>query len=169
MRRARLTARHNVIPITASAITPFPEDFVRDPHCHSSSVMVARPAATAFALMADGVEQGRWAWGSFERTEVSPGLFKGRSVFTGKDTYVRLHVDRPRFVVDYEVGSAPDTMQFRNMSRVIPGGLLKIGDEKCVVTLVTWRLATQSDAEWEQFCCIHEAEMLLIRGLLERE
>ena len=63
---------------------------------------------------------------SFERTEVSPGLFKGRSVFTGKDTYVRLHVDRPRFVVDYDVGGAPDTMQFRNMSRVIPGGLLKI-------------------------------------------
>ena len=57
MRRARLTARHNVIPITASAITPFPEDFVRDPHCHSSSVTVARPAATAFALMADGVER----------------------------------------------------------------------------------------------------------------
>jgi hypothetical protein len=147
----------------------FPEDFVRDPHCHSSSVMVARPAATAFALMADGIEQGRWAWGSFARTEVSPGLFKGRSVFTGKDTYVRLHVDRPRFVVDYDVGSAPEAMQFRNMSRVIPGGLLKIGDEKCVVTLVTWRLATQSDAEWEQFCCIHEAEMFLIRGLLERE
>jgi len=119
--------------------------------------------------MADGIKQGRWAWGSFERTEVSPGLFKGRSVFTGKETYVRLHVDRPRFVVDDVVGAAPDTVQFRNMSRVIPGGLLKLGDDTCVVSLLTWRLANQSDAEWEQFCCIHEAEMLLIRGLLERE
>jgi hypothetical protein len=145
------------------------EALLRDPHCHSSSVTVARPAEVAFALMADGVNQGRWAWGSFDRAEVSPGLFKGRSVFTGKDTYVRLHVDRPRFVVDYEVGASPETMQFRNMSRVIPGGLLKLGDDKCVVSLLTWRLATQSDAEWEQFCCIHEAEMFLIRGLLERE
>ena len=142
---------------------------MRDPHCHSSSVMVARPAATAFELMADGIAQGRWAWGSFERTEVSPGLFKGRSVFTGKDTYVRLHVDRPRFVVDYDVGGTPESMQFRNMSRVITGDLLKIGDDKCVVTLLSWRLASQSDADWEQFCCIHEAEMFLIRGLLERE
>ena len=54
-------------------------------------------------------------------------------------------------------------------SGVIPGGLLKAGDDKCVVTLLTWRLATQTDAEWEQFCCIHEAEMFLIKGLLERE
>jgi hypothetical protein len=142
---------------------------LRDPFCHSSSIRIARPAEVAFELMADGVKQGRWAWGSFERTEVSPSLFKGRSVFTGKDTYVRLHVDRPRLLVDYDVGPSPDAMQFRNMSRVIPGGLLKIGDHNCVVTLLSWRLATQSDADWEQFGCIHEAEMFLIRGLLERE
>jgi hypothetical protein len=142
---------------------------LRDPHCHSSSITVARPAEAAFELMADGLKQGRWAWGSFDRTEVSPGLFKGRSVFTGKDTYVRLHADRPRFVVDYDVGGSPEAMQFRNMSRIIPGALLKIRDDHCVVTLLSWRLSTQSDADWEQFCCIHEAEMFLIRGLLERD
>jgi hypothetical protein len=142
---------------------------LRDPHCHSSSITVARPAELAFELMADGVKQGRWAWGSFDRTEVGPGLFKGRSVFTGKDTYVRLHVDRARFVVDYDVGGSPEAMQIRNMSRVIPGTLLKIRDDHCVVTLLSWRLSTQSDADWEQFCCIHEAEMFLIRGLLERD
>jgi hypothetical protein len=142
---------------------------LRDPYCHSSSVMVARPAEVAFELMADGLKQGQWAWGSFDRTEVKPGLFKGRSVFTGKDTYVRLQVDRPRLVVDYDVGPSPKAMQFRNMSRVIPGKLLKIGDDQCVVTLLSWRLTTQTDADWEQFCCIHEAEMFLIRGLLERD
>lgn len=35
-------------------------------------------------------------------------------------------------------------------------------------TLPTWRLATQSDDEWTQHGCIHEAETFLIRGLLER-
>jgi hypothetical protein len=54
------------------------------------------------------------------------------------------------------------------MSRVIPGDLLGLGPEKAVVTLMSWRIASQSDAEWEQFGCIHEAEMFLIRGLLER-
>lgn len=141
---------------------------MQDPHCHSSSILVERPAEIAFEIMSDGIAQGRWAWGSAERKEVEPGLFLGRSIFTGRETYVRLNVDRARLMVDYDVGASKEAMQFRNMSRVIPGGLLKIGEEKCVVTLLSWRLATQSDADWTQFCCIHEAEMFLIKGLLER-
>ncbi|WP_105425743.1 hypothetical protein [Neorhizobium tomejilense] len=139
-----------------------------DPHCHSSSIMVERPAAVAFELMSDGLKQGQWAWGSLNRTEVEPGLFVGTSTFTGKQTFVRLHVDRHRFQVDYEVGAAKDAMQFRNMSRVIPGEFLRMGPDKCVVTLLTWRLETQTDAEWIQFGTIHEAEMFLIKGILER-
>jgi hypothetical protein len=140
-----------------------------DPHCHSSSIMVERPAAIAFELMSDGLKQGRWAWGSFDRQEVEPGLFRGTSIFSGKETYVRLDVDRARLQVDYEVGGSKEAMQFRNMSRVIPGDLLKMGPDACVVTLLTWRLQTQTDAEWTQFGTIHEAEMFLIKGLLERE
>ena len=139
-----------------------------DPHCHSSSIIVERPAAVAFELMSDGLKQGQWAWGSLNRTEVEPGLFVGTSTFTGKQTFVRLHVDRDRFQVDYEVGAAKDAMQFRNMSRVIPGELLRMGPDRCVVTLLTWRLETQTDAEWVQFGTIHEAEMFLIKGILER-
>ncbi|CDZ53968.1 hypothetical protein [Neorhizobium galegae] len=139
-----------------------------DPHCHSSSILVERPAAAAFELMSDGLKQGQWAWGSLNRTEVEPGLFVGTSTFTGKQTFVRLHIDRDRFQVDYEVGAAKDAMQFRNMSRVIPGELLRMGPDRCVVTLLTWRLETQTDAEWIQFGTIHEAEMFLIKGILER-
>ena len=141
---------------------------MQDPYCHTSSIAVDRPAEVAFAIMSEGLAQGRWTWGSFERTEVEPGLFKGHSVFTGKETFVRLIVDRPRLVVDYEVGSSPETMQFRNMSRVIPGALLRMDPQSCVVTLLSWRLTTQTDAEWTQFGTIHEAEMFLIKGLLER-
>lgn len=139
-----------------------------DPHCHSSSVMVNRPAVAAFELMSDGLKQGQWAWSSLNRTEVEPGLFRGTSTFTGKPTYVRLHVDHTRLQVDYEVGATKEAMQFRNMSRVIPGELLRMGPDRCVVTLLTWRLETQTDAEWIQFGTIHEAEMFLIKGLLER-
>lgn len=141
---------------------------MNDPHCHSSSIMVERPAAVAFELMSDGLKQGQWAWGSLNRTEVEPGLFAGTSTFTGKQTFVRLHVDRDRLQVDYEVGAAKDAMQFRNMSRVIPGELLRMAPDRCVVTLLTWRLETQTDAEWIQFGTIHEAEMFLIKGILER-
>ena len=141
---------------------------MQDPFCHSSSVEVHCSAQHAFEIMSDGIKQGQWAWGSFDRTEVEPGLFVGTSVFTGKKTYVRLLADPARLQVDYEVGAAPESMQFRNMSRVIPGELLKIGADKCVVSLLSWRLASQTDADWAQFGCVHEAEMFLIKGLLER-
>lgn len=141
---------------------------MQDPHCHSSSVAVDRPAEVAFEIMSDGIKQGRWAWGSLDRREIEPGLFVGTSTFTGKETFVRLLVDREKLQVDYEVGPSRDAMQFRNMSRVIPGALLKHDPQSCVVTLLTWRLATQSDAQWEQHSTIHEAEMFLIKGLLER-
>jgi hypothetical protein len=77
---------------------------VRDPYCHTSSIAVARPAEIVFDIMADGLKQGKWAWGSFDRREIEPGLFVGRSVFDGKDTFVSLHVNRTRLMVDYEVG-----------------------------------------------------------------
>ena len=141
---------------------------MRDPFCHTSSIAVARRAEIVFEIMADGLVQGQWAGGSFDRREIEPGLFVGRSVFDGKETFVRLDVDRARLIVDYEVGRSRETMQFRNMSRVIPGDLLGLGSEKAVVTLMSWRIASQSDAAWEQSGCIHEAEMFLIRGLLER-
>lgn len=141
---------------------------MQDPHCHSSSIMVERPAAVAFEIMSEGLKQGQWTWGSYQRREVKPGLFVGQSVFSGKDTYVRLDVDRARLIVDYDVGPSEEAMQFRNMSRVIPGDVLKMGADKCVVTLLTWRLATQDDAAWAQISTVHEAEMFLIKGLLER-
>jgi hypothetical protein len=29
-------------------------------------------------------------------------------------------------------------------------------------------MSTHSDADWTQLCCVHEAEMFHIKGLLER-
>ena len=140
-----------------------------DPHCHTSSIAVAVPADAAFGIMSNGVEQGRWAWGSFDRREVEPGLFVGTSVFDGKQTYVRIHADSTLLLVDYEVGRTKENMQFRNSARVLPGALLGHDPGSCVVTLMSWRLASQNDAAWQQLGTVHEAEMYLIRGLLERQ
>jgi hypothetical protein len=141
---------------------------MQDPYCHSSSIAVGCAAEVAFDIMSNGLKQGQWALGSMNRREVEPGIFLGQSVFTGKDLYVRLDADRERLTVDYAVGASREVMQFRHMSRVIPGPVLKLSAQQCVVTLLTWRLATQSDADWLQLSTIHEAEMFLIKGLLER-
>jgi hypothetical protein len=52
---------------------------------------------------------------------------------------------------------------------VLPGALLGRDPASAVVTLMSWRLAGQSDDAWQQLCTVHEAEMYLIRGILERE
>ena len=49
--------------------------------------------------------------GSFDRREIEPGFFVGRSVFDGKDTFVSLYVDRTWLIVDYEVGRSREQMQ----------------------------------------------------------
>jgi hypothetical protein len=141
---------------------------MQDPHCHSSSISIGCAAEAAFEIMSTGLKQGQWALGSMNRREVEPGIFHGQSIFTGKGLYVRLNADRERLLVDYEVSADREAMGFRHMSRVIPGPTLKMSADTCVVTLLTWRLATQSDTEWVQLSTVHEAEMFLIKGLLER-
>ncbi|NIZ09392.1 hypothetical protein [Pseudooceanicola sp. HF7] len=139
-----------------------------DPHCHTSSIKVARPADQVFGLMADGIQQGQWAWGSFDREDLGQGVYAGTSMFDGGRTFVRLNVDADRLLVDYDVGRAPDALAFRNSARVLPGVLLGHEEGSCVVTLMTWRHVNQDEAAWLQTSTIHEAEMFLIRGLAER-
>jgi len=142
---------------------------MQDPHCHTSSIEVAVPAATAFEIMSDGVRQGEWAWGSFNRKEVEPGIFSGTSVFDGGETLVRLKVNRENFTVDYEVGRTKDKMVFRNHARVLPGPLVGRDANSCIVSLMSWRLASHTQQQWDQLGTVHEAEMFLIKGLLERK
>jgi hypothetical protein len=165
LRRKRLALARGARQVGRAATEVHP---MIDPFCHTSSIAVAVPAEAAFKIMADGLEQGRWAWGSWQRREVEPGLFVGTSLFDGKETWVRLHADPKRLMVDYDVGRTRDKMQFRNAARVLPGALLGRDPGTCVVTLMSWRLAAQSEDAWQQTCTVHEAEMYLIRGLLER-
>jgi hypothetical protein len=140
-----------------------------DQHCHTSSIVVAVPAAEAFEIMADGLKQGEWAWGSWKRTEVEPGLYLGTSVFDGKQTYVRPVRNQKDLIVHYEVGRSKETLVFRNMAKVLPGAAVGIDPNHCVITLMSWRNNTQTDEAWIQLGTVHEAEMFLIKGLLERK
>jgi hypothetical protein len=140
---------------------------VIDAHCHSSSILVQADPLRTFDLMADGERQGRWALGSWRRRAAGEKLFVGASVFTGAETWVRIHADRERLTVDYDVAATEASLRFRNAARVFDGPALGHPPGTAVVTLFTWRLATQSDDAWAQICSTHETEMFLIRALLE--
>jgi hypothetical protein len=138
-----------------------------DQHCHTASTLVDRPAEVAFAFMSDGLKQTRWALGSWDRRKVGTDLFVGTSLFTGKETYVRLAVDAANFVVLYHVGPSPEALQPRNMARVVPGPAIGRDPGCCVVTLMTWRAADAPDERWRLTCVSHKTEMYMIRHLIE--
>jgi hypothetical protein len=49
----------------------------------------------------------------------------------------------------------------------VPGPLLGYPADSCVVTLMKWRTAGQSDALWERGCVTFDTEIHMIKGRLE--
>ena len=143
----------------------------RDPYCHSASIEVAAPAAAAFAFMADGLKQGRWAFGSWDREALGDGIFAGTSLFSGAKTYVRIRADQERLMVHYDVGAAPDAddLMPRIVARIVPGPVLGMEENECVVTLTAWRTRDMSDRRWHQLQVSHETQVLIIKHQIESE
>jgi hypothetical protein len=140
---------------------------VADRYCHTASSEVAVPAEVAFDYMSDGIKQGEWTLGSWNRRQRDDGLFVGESLFDGKETYIRIDADRGRLLVDYFVGRDPERLAPRNSARIVRGSSLGRGDDTCVVTLLTWRGAETTDEGWERTCLSHETELFMIKGRLE--
>ena len=142
-----------------------------DPYCHSASIEVDRPAETAFAFMADGIKQGQWAFGSWDRRAVADDVFEGTSLFSGEKTYVRIRTDPANLLILYDLGATPDpaAMTPRIMARILSGATLGMAADTCVVSLLAWRGTTMADRRWYQLCISHETEMLLIKHQIEGE
>ena len=139
-----------------------------DPYCHTASISVATPPQTAFAYLADGLQQGEWTLGATGRRKVGDALFVGTSIFDDRETYVRIIVVPEHLLVICWVGSAPEALIPRIWIRVVPPEHLEQPEVTCVVSLLAWRPTNQSDESWRLTRATHEAEVFLIRGFLER-
>ena len=134
---------------------------------HAASTEVAVPAKTAFAYLSDGLRQGEWTLGSWNRERVGADLFRGTSLFDGAETYVRITADPARLLVDYEVGASPDRLLRVNSARAVPGPAVGRPAGTCVVALMKWRVPDQDDGEWERACVTFATEVHMIKGRLE--
>jgi hypothetical protein len=137
--------------------------------CHAATAPVSAPAKQAFAFMADGVKLGRWALGCLDTKEIEPGLFAGRSQFTGGIGYVRIAADPALLNVDYHVGAARNALSHQNTARIIAGAALGRAADSCMVTLIAWRTAGMSDDDWRLICATHESEIYVVKSMIERE
>lgn len=139
-----------------------------DRYCHTASIAVAAPAQDAFEYLADGLRQGEWTLGASNRRDIGDGLFVGTSIFDGSETYVRIVPEPEHLLVACSVGPTPDRLLPRIWLRVLPGGDVEQPEAACVVTLLAWRPADQSEDSWRLTRATHETEVHLIKGLLER-
>ena len=126
------------------------------------------PARRAYEFLADGLEVGRWALGSFAARKVGRNLFRGRSLFDGAEVLYRPVGDANRLIIDYHVGTDPGALTPRVMARVIPGEATGRTRNACLVTLVAWRDASMTDARWERLVASHEVEIRLVQALLSQ-
>jgi hypothetical protein len=136
---------------------------------HAVSAQVRVPPQLAFAYLADGIRQGEWTLGSWDREHVTENIFRGRSLFDGHIVYVRVLPDPERLIIDYEVGPALDQLNRRISARIIPEQNLRRSEDSCVVTLTVWRAANDDDYSWQRTCDTHRAEIHLIKGRLETQ
>ena len=134
---------------------------------HAATIEIGVPAAVAFAYLGDGMKQSEWALGSWNRREVEPGLFAGTSLFDGSELLIRLEPDAQRLLVEYWVGTSPDALRPLVWARIVPGPVVGLDDGRCVVTLVVWRTADETDTRWNRLGHAFATEIHMIKGRLE--
>src|SRR5262249_8951825 len=94
-------------------------------------------------------------------------LFRGVSLFTGADTFVRITAHPEHLLVDYEVGPSLDQMLRLNSARAVPGPLVGRAEGTCTVVLAKWRHPAEDDVQWRRGCSAFDAEIHMIKGRLE--
>ena len=113
------------------------------------------------------MKQGEWALGSWNRRRVGDGLFAGNSLFDGRELLIRLVAVPELMLVEYHVGRTPDQLAPLVWGRVVPGPAVGLDESQCVLTLVIWRSAGDSDEAWELLGHTFPTEVQMIKGRLE--
>ncbi|MGH6922159.1 MAG: hypothetical protein ACRED5_00165 [Propylenella sp.] len=136
---------------------------------HMTTWHVRATADAAFRYLCDPIALGHWSLGCFDTQPAEePGLYTGRSLIDGSQAWFRIDADPARLLIDYLVG-APDRLVRRISARIVPGAELSLPAETCLVSLIAWRPAGISDENWRRVQALHEAEIILIAGQIERD
>jgi hypothetical protein len=124
-------------------------------------------ADVAYRFLADPEALGTWALGCWEAELVGEDEVRGRSLFDGSETTVRLErVDAAR-LVDFAVGGPGEEPVPRISARVIPGAAVGRAPDQCVVALLAYRTEEMTAERWSRLEQTHDAEVLLLKARIE--
>jgi hypothetical protein len=140
------------------------------PHelCHTATALVDAPPDLAFAFAADPARVGEWTLGSFAARPAGGGVFHGRALTDDSTTAFRAAADRDRRIVDYHVGAPGGALVMRIGLRVLPGDSFGYGVAQSLVSMFAWRPAGFDDQRWRRTIAFHDAEIILLKGRIER-
>lgn len=133
---------------------------------HTAASEVRTPARFAFDCLTSAAFVGGWSLGSMDLRPVQDRLYRGRSLFDGSDAFVEIRPNPDLGLIDFAVGSA-EHRDPRIFIRVIPGDVLGLDSDQCLVSLHALRSRRSTDYAWARTCITHEAEILLIKAQLE--
>ena len=138
-----------------------------DGHAHITSARVARPAGDALAFLSNPENLKQWALTRGDVEILGPDLVKGVATGDGSDVYVRIQQPAGSDAVYYRVGDDPDNLAPRIMVQVMAGPHIDADENQCVVSMLAWRSAAWDDARWAALVEAHEAEIHVIKNLIE--
>jgi hypothetical protein len=92
---------------------------------------------------------------------------RGRSLFDGSETTVRLARRPDVRLVDFSVGGRGDEPVPRISARVTPGEVIGRTREECLVTLVAYRTAEMTAERWKRLQQAHDVEVRLLKARIE--
>jgi hypothetical protein len=98
----------------------------------------------------------------------TPGVFTGHSLFDGAQGWFAIDAHPELLLIDYRVGPK-DALRRRISARIVPGAVLGLAENHCLVTLLAWRTSDMGDERWQRLCATHEAEIWLIKAQIERK
>lgn len=140
-----------------------------DHYCYCSDILVKVEPAQVLDVMATGENHSRWA--SSQKREIDPGLWRGTSYFTAKDSIVlRFDVDHEDHYVDFMIRTpedAPEKLRMMTWARAVPGELLGYDTGTSVVGLYQPRFAEQSLDTFLRERFLHASEMYRIKAVAE--
>ena len=138
-----------------------------DGHAHITSARVARSASDALAFLTNPDNLKSWALTRGDVEILAPDLVKGVATGDGSDVFVRIQQPEGSDAVYYRVGGDPDNLAPRIMVQVMAGPHINADDNQCVVSMLAWRSAAWDDARWSALVDAHEAEIHVIKKLIE--
>ena len=128
-------------------------------------ILIDKPVAEVFAFMADPTNMDIWSFGTWRTDIDGTGLVRGTSIKDGAVIYVRIDAHPAQNLIDYHVGSDPDSLLPRVFVRITPGAVFDV--DGCALTMTAMRSAGMDDARWHSLKAMHVTEVELIKGALE--